>query len=209
MVAATVELTPKAHRTRAAILQEAERLFAAHGFRGTRLEDVAQAVGIRRASIVYYFADKRELYDAVLADALGGLLQRLREVLLTPEPLRERVDSAVSVWVDYIGERPTLARLVLRESVDAEPGEAPALLAHIGPFVELVRGLVGSEAVARVPVAIGPAHIASAIAGATLFFVGAMPTFVPDLEFDPLSRDHLDAHRREVLRITARLLGDG
>jgi hypothetical protein len=48
--------------------------------------------------------------------------------------------------------------------------------------------------------------MASAIAGATVFFVAAMPTLVPDLEFDPLSREQLDVHKQEVLRIAQRLL---
>ena len=52
------QATPRAERTRASILEVAEVIFAEKGFDGTRLEDVAQAVKIRRASIVYYFKDK-------------------------------------------------------------------------------------------------------------------------------------------------------
>ena len=52
---------PRSERTRAAILAAAEALFAERGVAETRLEDVAAAVGIRRASIVYYFAGKSQL----------------------------------------------------------------------------------------------------------------------------------------------------
>ena len=45
------------------------------------------------------------------------------------------------------------------------------------------------------------------IAGATVFFVAAIPSLVPGLGFDPISPDHLAAHREEVLRILRRLLG--
>ena len=55
--------------------------------------------------------------------------------------------------------------------------------------------------------AVDPAHLASTVAGATVFFVSAMPTLFPALEFDPLSREQLEAHRSQVLRITRRLLG--
>jgi hypothetical protein len=53
---------------------------------------------------------------------------------------------------------------------------------------------------------IDPVHLASAIVGTTVFFVAAMPALVP-AGFDPLAAEHLASHRREVLRLTRRLLG--
>ena len=203
MAAAVDTLTPKARRTRHAILAAAEQCFADHGFHATRLEDVAGSVGIRRASIVYYFRDKAELYDGVLADALGGLFDELAVALRARGTEWARIEAAVSTWVAYVGRRPTLARLILRESVDAAPGAVPALVGHLEPFVGLVRELLAER---DSPPGIDPAHAASAIAGATLFFVGAMPTLVPGLGFDPVSKEHLEAHRREVLEIARRLL---
>ena len=48
--------------------------------------------------------------------------------------------------------------------------------------------------------------IGGVVAGATVFFVAAMPTLVPDLGFDPLSREQMEVHKQEVLRIAQRLL---
>jgi len=200
--------TPKAERTRTAILEAAERLFAEHGFAATRLEDVAERVGIRRASIVYYFRDKAELYDAVLADVLDGLYRVIEPALTEPAPIPDRVDLAVSAWIDYVGNRPTFARLLLREIAGSGP-DGPTLLKHTLPFVTLARRV--REDARRQPepfrAPIDPAHLASTIAGATVFFVSAIPTLFPALGFDPLAKEQLDAHRAEVLRITHRLLG--
>ena len=85
----------RAEKTRAAVLDAAEDLFAERGFDATRLEDIAERVGIRRASIVYYFKDKRELYDAVLASVFGGLRDRIRAALASQAPLPERIEAAV------------------------------------------------------------------------------------------------------------------
>jgi AcrR family transcriptional regulator len=203
--------TPRAERTRAGILAAAESLFAERGFTATRLEDVAERVGIRRASIVYHFRDKRELYDAVLGDLFSGLLGRTREALDAPGPLPARIEAAVSAWVDYVGSRPSLPRLLLREVADASAAHETALLAHTQPFVELVRRLM-EESRDQPFVVHGPfeaAHVASSIAGATVFFVAMLPTLVPDLGFDPLSPQGLEAHREQTLRITRRLLGMG
>ena len=59
--------------TRQAILEAAERLFAEVGFAAARLEDVAEEVGIRRPSIIYYFASKQELYDEVEASIFAEM----------------------------------------------------------------------------------------------------------------------------------------
>ena len=200
---------PRSERTRAAILVAAEALFAERGFSETRLEDVAAAVGIKRASIVYYFADKPALYDAVLADVFQGFYMRLEPVLLGPDALAERALEAVSTWIDYLAERPSTARLLLREVADGRAGQEPRIVRHTRAFFELIgRGLAHS---ADDPLAAGspvdPVHLASVVAGSTVFFVAAMPALLPGLGFDPLDPKRLEAYRRELLDTVRRLLG--
>jgi TetR/AcrR family transcriptional regulator len=200
-------LPSRAGRTRASVLEAAEAIFAEKGFAATRLEDVADRVGIRRASIVYYFKDKKELYHAVLASVFGGLLTKIGEALSRPDPLPARLEAGVGAWVDYVGARPSTARLLLREVADAAPGRQPAVLAHTRPFFELVRKQIlerDGAAIARLT-PIDPVHLASTIAGATVFFIAAMPALVPELALDPVSPQHLAAHREEVLRSVRRL----
>jgi TetR/AcrR family transcriptional regulator len=204
-VTAPARLTSRAERTRTAILETAEALFAERGFEATRLEDVAERVGIRRASIVYYFKDKRELYEAVLDDVFSELLARVQAALEAPGPLLERVDQAIAAWVDTIARRPSLPRLLLREVLDAR-GSAPVLRAHTEPFFELVRRVL-ARSEGAVPVAeIDAAHVTSAIAGASLFQLTALPALVPELGVDPLAPEPLAAHREQLLRLAHRLL---
>jgi TetR/AcrR family transcriptional regulator len=199
----------RAEKTRAGILAAAEALFAERGFDATRLEDIAERVGIRRASIVYYFKDKRELYDAVLEDVFGGLHDALAEVLASGETLPEQIEAGVSAWVDSVGRRPSIARLILREVADANRERGVGVLEQ----TQRLRQLIQHEVLDRPNrkqtklAAVDPVHLASAVAGATIFFVAAMPTLVPDLGFDPLSRERLEIHKQEVLHIAQRLLG--
>ncbi len=198
----------RGEQTRRAILDAAEDVFAHLGFAAARLEDVAERVGIRRASIVPYYRDKNELYEAVLGDLLGDLLARIEPILRGPHPLVQRAEDAVSSWIDFLNERPTMARLLLREVADAAPDRPARLVPLTRPIVETIEeilreGLPG-DALAEGS-AIDPAHVASTVAGATIFFAAAMPVLVS--EFNPRDPQHLAAHRREVLGITRRLLG--
>src|SRR5215470_155811 len=104
--------------TRAEILASAERHFATRGYEATRLEDIATEVGIRRAAIFYHFGDKQELYAAVLDNIFGGW----PDVLPSAGSVAERLEASLRAWIDYIARRPSVARLILREAANAQPG---------------------------------------------------------------------------------------
>jgi TetR/AcrR family transcriptional regulator len=207
-VSPTRKLTARAERTRLRILEAAEAHFAANGFNATRLEDIAESVGIRRAALFYYFRNKRDLYGAVLGSVLGGLLERLRAAFSARVPLPQRIEGAVSAWVDYVGERPSLARFVLREGAKTAL-ERKEVVKYVAVLLDLLRrAFEEGKRDGHFHVSpIDPIHFASTIGGATVFLVAAAPNFVPDLPFDPISPEQLDAHRSEMLTITRRLLG--
>ena len=200
---------PRAERTRNAILVAAENLFAERGFEATRLEDIAERVGIRRASIVYYFKDKRDVYDAMIADVLGGLHGALEEALAPrhPEPI-DRVEAIVSAWANYVGGRPTTARLLLREIANATPGAENSAWLHASPVTDLVRREF-TENPEMTNAGFGkhnPIHVASTVVGATVFFLAAMPRVLAGRGFDPTTRENIAAHREELTRVVRRLL---
>jgi len=207
--AARARRPSKAERTRAAILAEAERLFARRGYAATRLEDVASAVGVKRATLFYHFRDKQSLYDALIEDAFGDLVARLEAALGSTGPIAARFEAAVAAWVDAVAERPPLARLVLRHAADAEERADDRLF----PAAErLLRDgwRLFEEARRRGeidPLHDSPFHAASALVGATVFYAAALAPLLPLDGFDPLAPDQVAAHKRDALRTARRLLG--
>lgn len=57
----------------AALLREAARLFAEHGFNGVSLEDLGTAVGVSGPAIYRHFANKQAVLGAVLTDVSRNL----------------------------------------------------------------------------------------------------------------------------------------
>ncbi len=199
----------RGERTRLAILDAAEEVFAECGFDGARLGEIAERVGIQRPAISYHFRDKRDLYQAVLRRLLGDLFERTQAALAGRDPLLLRVERAVSAWLDFVAARPALAKIALREIAASRPEDGERLRGLLRPFYELVEELEATEGDgddAR-PERRDPAQVTSVIAGATLFFVGAIPAFSPERDFDPSAPAAAEAHRRLILDVTRFLLG--
>jgi TetR/AcrR family transcriptional regulator len=203
-----LEPTPKAERTRAAILAAAEEHFARRGFVATRLEDVAADVGLKRATLFYHFRDKQSLYDAVVAAAFGPLAARLEEAFSAPISISARVQRGVEAWVDTMVERPTLARIILRHAAEAEehptgifPGAEALLRAGWALFEQ------GRKTGELKPVHEDPFHAASAVLGATVFFVIGFSALLPDANFKPLAPKQVALHKKNALRTLHLLLG--
>lgn len=170
---------------------------------------MAAAVGLKRAALFYHFRDKQSLYEAVIADAFGSLATRLYEAFAAPGSIPERIERSVEVWVDTITARPTIARLILRHAAEAEDN-APR---SIFPDSErLVRTALSAFEAGRASGQLRPLHndffhAASAVLGATVFYVAAMSALVPDADFNPLAPAQVAAHREDALRTVRLLLG--
>jgi AcrR family transcriptional regulator len=122
---------------RTKILEEATRLFAAHGVDGTALQDIADAVGVAKPSLLYHFPSKETLHRGVLEH----LLSRWNEIvprLLKAAAREDRFDAILDATIEFFSADPDRARLLLREAID-RPVEMRDLLAtHVAPWVNVM-----------------------------------------------------------------------
>lgn len=116
-----INLGSRGEATRQRILDTAERVFAELGYAAARLEDVAQQVGIKRASIVYYYRNKQALYEAVESRLFEALAAEIKGRLARITPEQPRLQVMADCWLDFMVKRPTAARLVTRNSADVYP----------------------------------------------------------------------------------------
>ncbi len=66
--------------SRGRIIRTASTLFAARGFRGTSIRDIAKAMNMSISNIYHYFGNKEGLLLAILEDASEELVRKLNEV---------------------------------------------------------------------------------------------------------------------------------
>ena len=78
-----------------AILDASSRVFRKLGYQQATLEDVAKEVGINRATLYYYVADKAELLIAILDDPVHKMTKDLREIIARDESTATKLRRAI------------------------------------------------------------------------------------------------------------------
>ena len=100
--------------TRSALVDAARTLFAEHGYAEVGTERIAQAAGVTRGALYHQFADKADLFAAVLEAVEVDLTARLVEVVAATtgdDPLDALVVGA-DAWLDASAE-PEVRRIAL------------------------------------------------------------------------------------------------
>jgi AcrR family transcriptional regulator len=109
-------------RTRAAILDAAEKLFAAKGFDATSLNQVGTAAGVSRGTPGYFFGSKADLYQAVLDRSFTEVREAVRagraRALASNQTPDAILAGAVSDYFDFLAARPNFIRLIEREALN-------------------------------------------------------------------------------------------
>jgi TetR/AcrR family transcriptional regulator len=103
------------------ILAEATRLFAERGYEGASMGDLAERVGLRKASLFHHFPSKDVLYATVLAELLETVRGVILEAALSEGSFAERLDRLSDALTKALGAQPHAARLLVREAMDWGP----------------------------------------------------------------------------------------
>jgi TetR/AcrR family transcriptional regulator len=110
------------------------RAFADRGYEATSLDALALELGIRKQTILYHFASKEVLLEAVIDTAGAELPRVIEDALATAGPGWERVVAIVRSVFRLAGQRPELLGL-LREVSRLGPPPTVRLRELFEPFI--------------------------------------------------------------------------
>ena len=101
-------------RNEARILTAAVQLFAAKGFDGTRLSEIAEHCGLPRANLYYYFSSKEGIYTALIERVIEGWDRAFEHISSDREP-GEAVEAYVRAKLEYSRAHPVESRFFANE----------------------------------------------------------------------------------------------
>ncbi len=140
--AAAPERIRDSARTREEILDVATSEFAANGYDGSRVDEIAALTRTTKRMIYYHFGSKKQLYIAVLERAYARIRAAEREVNLDDLNPVAALRRVAEVTFDHHGAHPEFIRLVSIENIhNAEHVKELAEQVDLGgPIVSLLDG---------------------------------------------------------------------
>lgn len=140
----------KPRRTRRTRMTGAERreqlldigrtLFAAKGFEGTSVEEIAAKAGVSKPVVYEHFGGKEGLYAVVVDREMRQLLDMVTSALTAGHP-RELLEQAAFALLDYIDAYTDGFRILVRDSPVAQStGTFASLISDIATQVEDILG---------------------------------------------------------------------
>ncbi len=198
---------PKDPISREALIGAARTAFAEHGYLGTSMSRIADASGLRKASLFHHFSNKEALYLEVLQATLGDLGQLVASAGPGDGEWTERLAKMSDLVTDYLGHRPGAARLLLREVMDQGPfAGGPGGSAVLGTLEMLAAFVQSGMDEGAIPVQ-DPRHLAISITSVHLLWFSTdvvTGPFVGGSVYDPAT---LEARREAVLQHVRALCG--
>lgn len=189
--------------TRDALLEAARRCFAEHGYDGTSLNDIAEAVGIRRPSLLHHFPSKEAIYREVFEAHLADWYVRVEEAT-APEggEGREGWDQVEYVVVEgfqWFLENPEFVTIFRREVLDEEGRLGIDLGAALRPLflraAEFFERQMDTGGFRRHD----PQQLVLTIYGAMLSYFSDLPLVQGLLDTDPLAQEAVESRLRHIV----------
>lgn len=140
----TTERARDAGRTRTEILDVATAEFAAHGYTGARVDEIAALTRTTKRMIYYYFGGKKQLYIAVLERAYARIRTAEQQVNVDHMDPMTAVRRIAEVTFDHHEAHPEFIRLVSVENVhNAEHVKELTAMVDLGtPVIRLLEELL-------------------------------------------------------------------
>ena len=121
------------------ILDAALGVFARFGLRGARTDQIAEAAGMSKPNLLYYFRSKEALYTAVLERTLAMWLDPLARIDPDMDP-RAALTDYIERKLAYSRSHPDCSKLFATEIIQGAPMLRPVLERDLVPLVEAKTG---------------------------------------------------------------------
>jgi len=89
------------------ILDGAEKIFAAKGFAGSKVEEIAEQAGVAKGTIYLYFPSKEEVFISLIEERVNELIslvqERIKGLDCAIKSLRLQVKTQIEFYTEHAG----------------------------------------------------------------------------------------------------------
>lgn len=106
---------PTRKNRREQIFDVGARLFAEKGYERTSLQEVADALGVTKPALYYYYSSKEELLFEVMSFCIDRVTHDLEEISVSPGTPSQRLAEFIQRYVHFFADHPDELTLLSTE----------------------------------------------------------------------------------------------
>jgi AcrR family transcriptional regulator len=110
----------------AEILQTAARVFRQKGFHATRIQDIADELGMRKGSLYHYISSKEDLIKGLAAGVLERMIDEIGGILATGHSARRKLAMAIEAHLRLTLEDRDIWGILMHENLELLNRNSPA-----------------------------------------------------------------------------------
>jgi len=130
----------KTAQTRMRILDAAEETFAAKGFEGANMREIARKAGVNKYMLYYHFEGKKTLFERVLNAILTPVFRKLAGAIEPAADLEEAITSVYEIYADLFAARGDRLRALMAREIAAGAPRVKHLFKALGPEMAVIWG---------------------------------------------------------------------
>ncbi len=97
------------------ILDAAREIFFKQGYAGGKMQDIADAAGINKALLHYYFKTKEKLFEVIFLDAFSKFVPKIDLLLETENPFLEKIENFIGIYISFLSSHSAIPLFVINE----------------------------------------------------------------------------------------------
>lgn len=135
-------MASKSSVARQKILDAASAVFAAEGFAGARVDEIAHRAEVNKAMLYYHVGNKQDLYTAVLTRNFDRMDEALLDAMKIGGSAPDRLRAIIAGIALALKTIPDHPRIVLREFASGGTDLRPQVLERMEKILGMVRNLL-------------------------------------------------------------------
>ncbi len=124
------------------ILESAAQVFCQKGYNGASMADIAEAVGLQKATLYHHFGSKQEILAELLDRAMAIVTENMLQVLRLDSTPDEKLKKAMRAYLQVLCEQPDLSSVLLFEYRSLEKEQYKRHIHNRDKFEKMWRDLV-------------------------------------------------------------------
>jgi len=124
------------------ILDAAIKVFARHGYHGSRVSDIAREAGIAYGLVYHYFKNKEEILATIYEERWTGFLEAVEDIAGAATSAEDRLVSLAALVLNAFRLRPDWVKVLVLEIHRSSRFADPVQLRAVGRLFDAVERIV-------------------------------------------------------------------